>query len=84
MDVDAIQSLEDYLDYGFKKIGKPMQKGEPLFLNSRNLTIPDYWIRQSFKSGSNKKMVHDAVISIKNRHNQNKEVTSIDVWNVKL
>ena len=53
LDVDAVQSLQDYLDYRFKKTGKPMQQGEPLFLNSRNLTISDFWIRQSFKRLAN-------------------------------
>lgn len=53
LDVDAIQSIQDYLDYRFKKTGKPMQTGDPLFLNSRNLPISDFWIRQSFKRLAN-------------------------------
>jgi hypothetical protein len=53
LDVDAVQSLQDYLDYRFKKTGKTMQKGDPLFLNSRNLPISDFWIRQSFKRLAN-------------------------------
>jgi len=53
LDVDTIQSIQDYLDYRFKKTGKPMQNKEALFLNSRNTPISDFWIRQSFKRLAN-------------------------------
>jgi|CXWL01.1.fsa_nt_gi hypothetical protein len=48
LDIDAIESLQEYLDYRFKKIGKTMQIDEPLFLNSKNQPISDYWIRDTF------------------------------------
>jgi len=48
LDVDAIQSLQDYLDYRVKKTGRVMKNGEPLFLNRKNQTISDYWVRDSF------------------------------------
>ncbi|AFS83148.1 hypothetical protein [Candidatus Nitrosopumilus sediminis] len=67
LDVDAVQSIQDYLDSRFKKLGKVMQIGEPLFLNSQNLPISDYWIRQSFKrlantSGIQQKLKRDGIM----------------------
>lgn len=48
LDIDAIKSLQDYLDFRFKKTGEIMQNVKPLFLNSKRLPISDYWVRESF------------------------------------
>jgi len=48
LDRDAIDSIQTYLDYRFKKTGKPMQEGEPLFLNVKNEPITPSWVRRSF------------------------------------
>ena len=48
LDRDAIDSIQTYLDYRFKKTGKTMQEGEPLFLNVKNEPITPSWVRQSF------------------------------------
>src|SRR3989304_1906693 len=48
LDRDAIDSIKTYLDYRFKKTGKPMQNNEALFLNGKNEHITPSWVRQSF------------------------------------
>ena len=48
LDRDAIDSIQTYLDYRFKKTGKPMQDNEALFLNVKNEPITPSWVRQSF------------------------------------
>jgi len=44
LDVDAIKSLQKYLDYRQEKTGKPMKDGEPLFITTKNEPINNQWI----------------------------------------
>ncbi len=53
LDRDAISSIQTYLDFRFKKTGKPMQEGEPLFLNITNEPITPSWVRRSFSKLAN-------------------------------
>jgi len=46
LDIDAITSLQKYLDYRRKKKGQPMKNGEPIFLNSQGFPIKDNWIQR--------------------------------------
>lgn len=53
LDRDAISSIQTYLDFRFKKTGKPMQEGEPMFLNITNDPITPSWVRRSFSKLAN-------------------------------
>jgi len=53
LDRDAIDSIQTYLDYRFKKTEKPMNVGEPLFLNVKNEPITPSWVRRSFSKLAN-------------------------------
>lgn len=67
LDMDAIESIQDYLDVRYKKTGKTMNNDEPLFLNTRNTPITGQWIRKRFfnlaeKAGVQKKIGNDQYI----------------------
>lgn len=53
LDRDAISAIQTYLDFRFKKTGKPMQEGEPMFLNIVNDPITPSWVRRSFSKLAN-------------------------------
>ena len=46
LDVDAIVSLQKYLDYRQKRFEKPMKSGEPLFITIRNDPISNQWVSE--------------------------------------
>ncbi len=67
LDRDAIQSIQDYLEFRFKKTGKVMSIDEPLFLNTKNTPISSYWVRSTFfelakRAGVQKKIGDDQYI----------------------
>ena len=67
LDRDAIESLQDYLDYRYKKTGHAMAVGEPLFLNTKNTPISSQWIRKRFfelakRAGVQKKIGDDQYV----------------------
>ena len=64
LDRDAIESIQDYLEFRYKKTGTVMSMGEPLFLNTKNTPISPQWIRKRFfelatKAGVQKKIGND-------------------------
>lgn len=46
LDVDAIVSLQKYLDYRQKRFETPMKSGEPLFITTRNDPISNQWVSE--------------------------------------
>jgi len=46
LDIDAIISLQKYLDYRKKKTGNPMNNGDPMFLNTKGNPVNDVWIQK--------------------------------------
>jgi hypothetical protein len=67
LDRDAIESIQNYLDWRYKKTGKIMNMGDPLFLNTKNKPITGQWIRKRFfnltiKSGVQKKIGNDQYV----------------------
>ena len=49
LDVDAIQSLIDYLNYRETKTNAKMKMGFPLFLTSNNTPVYEGWVRNAFR-----------------------------------
>lgn len=49
LDIDAINALKCYLNYRQFKIGRKIQKNEPIFINHFNKPITEDWIRRSFR-----------------------------------
>jgi len=46
LDRDAIVSLQRYLKIRYEKTGKPMEKGEPMFLNEKNNPISEDFVQR--------------------------------------
>ncbi len=46
LDIDAIESLQKYLKFRYEKTGRPMEVGEPIFLNDRNNPINENWVQR--------------------------------------
>ena len=49
LDVDAIEAIQRYLEYRFKKTFEEMKEGDALFLNGRGEPIVNNWIGFSLK-----------------------------------
>jgi len=48
LDIDAVKSIQDYLEYRYSKTGKVIQEGEPMFLNKFQRPISPQWIQDKF------------------------------------
>ncbi|MBM3911019.1 MAG: phage integrase family protein [Thaumarchaeota archaeon] len=48
LDVDAITALQDWLDIRYRKTGKVLEKGEPIFINKDNKPITGFTVRTGF------------------------------------
>lgn len=49
LDRDAIMTIQEYLEFRRKKIGREIKAGEPLFVNAKNQPITEIWIRTSLR-----------------------------------
>jgi len=70
LDVDAIKSLQCYLNYRQHKLGRKIQKNEPIFINHFNKPITEDWMRRSFR-----KLIRDAGLKhlVKNTNNTSQQ-----------
>ncbi len=46
LDRDAIVSLQNYLKFRYEQTGKPLEKGEPIFITSRKKPISHNWVME--------------------------------------
>lgn len=50
---DAIDALQNWLEVRHKKTGKAIQEGEPIFINSKNNPINEWWVWETVKRLAN-------------------------------
>jgi len=48
LDIDAVKSIQDHLEYRYSKTGRVLQEGEAMFLNKFGDPISVQWIQQKF------------------------------------
>ncbi len=48
LDIDAVKSIQDYLEYRYSKTGVIMKEGDPLFINKFQKAIKPQWIYDKF------------------------------------
>jgi len=59
LDIDAVDALKCYLNYRQYKLGRKIQKDEPIFINHYNKPITEDWMRRGFR-----KLIRNAGLGI--------------------
>ncbi len=65
LDIDAINSIQDYLKFRYKQTGEIMKKGDALFLNRHGNPIHDLWVGKLVRSLAKKAGIQSIIKSYK-------------------